>query len=425
MKLKNLNSESRHFSIDCIKFLFVVFITSIILFSCNEQPTFVGETLLQDTVTLYALSTSTNDLVIGDTTFIFNINTVNKGVFHIGKANGITALTLVRFNEPLKQDNSDYDFFAFYDESKIVSCKIKLFPLRYTFGDSSNQNALSFGVYRVNSWWSNLTTYDSLAEGNIIDKSQEVGRFNGSILQKDTMDAIEFDLNKSVFLDWCKQWYSTKKGDTSIVWGLGFVADEGSTVIRQFAGISQKNTNVIELVVTYLDSTNNLDTLVVKEALDKPFYKIDYFDNKSITVQGATTLRSRLYFDVSLIPELSAIHSAQFEMTVKPDGCIWGNYGMDSTLYVELYPNGHTLDKDTSLKTYMAEKKENKFFIGSITSSVEYWNRNGGRGFLVFHPEGARNERWELDRLQFYGTNEPDSSKRPSLKIIYSRIRGK
>jgi len=420
-----LNSESCHFSYGRIKVLIVVFITSLVLFSCNEQPTFVGETLLQDTVTLYALSTSTNDLISGDSTFIFNINTVNKGTFHIGKANGITALTLVRFNEPLKQNTNDYDFFASYDESKIVSCKIKLYPLRYTFGDSTNPNSLSFRVYRVNNWWSNLTTYDSLESGNIIDKSQEVGRFNGSISQKDTMDAIDFDLSKKVFLDWCKQWYNTKKGDTSIVWGLAFVADEGSSVIRQFAGTSQNSTNVIEMIVTYLDSTNTLDTLVVKEAMDKPFYKIDNFDSKSITVQGGTTLRSRLYFDVSQIPVLSAIHSAQFEMTVKTDGCVYGNFGMDSTLYVELYPNGHTLDKDTSLKTYMAEKKENKFFIGSITSSVEYWNRNGGKGFLVFHPEGARNERWELDRLQFYGTNEPDSSKRPSLKIIYSRIRGK
>lgn len=407
-----------------ISFFLPVIITSLILFSCNDEPTSIGSNLLQDTVTVYPLSTSTQRLITGDSTFLFHINTVNKGVLHIGKANGVTALSLVRFNEPIKNSDKSnkYDFLVNYTIDKIISCKIKLFTKRYTFGDSTNPNALSFKVYAVNKEWSNKDTWETLDKKNIIDKSNEVASFNGSITQKDTMDVIELDLDKNLFLEWVKKWYNYKLGDSSsIVWGLAFVPDDNSSVIRQFAGASLDTS----LIVKYLDSTGAEATLGINAALDKPFYKIESFEKNELAIQGATTLRGLLFFDISMIPPMSAIHSAQFAISLNNEKSVKGNNPLDSTFYAELYYPDMPLDKDTTRKTYLAEKIDGKYVISSITSSVEYWNRNGGKGILVIHPEGARNERWELDKLTFYGPDEPDSTKRPSLKIIYSRVQGR
>ncbi|MFH1051347.1 MAG: hypothetical protein V1779_10525 [bacterium] len=399
-----------------------VIVTILFLYSCNEEPTFMGSALLQDTVTIYPLSTSTNELIIAASTFLHHINTINKGVIHIGKANGITALSMVRFTEPIKNLSSDYDFFVNYSIDKIISCKVKLYTNRYTFGDSTNPNALSFKIYKATEWWSNLTTYDSLETFNIIDYSNPVGSFNGSVTQKDSMDNIEIDIDKNVFLDWVKQWYDTKNGDTSVVWGLACVPDENSMVIRQFSGLTNDTMNATEMTVIYLDTAGFQDTLILQKAIDKPFYKVDNYDKNDFIIQGALSLRGLLYFDLSMIPAKSSIHSAQFELTLNRENVIKGNYPMDSTLLAELPSDTSLYDGDEFLRSYYAELVGDKFFFSSITSAVETWNRGTGKGVLVFHPEGAQNERWEFDKLTFYGPNEQDSTKRPVLKIIYSRI---
>ena len=75
------------------------------------------------------------------------------------------------------------------------------------------------------------------------------------------------------------------------------------------------------------------------------------------------------------------------------------------------------------MRTFSGEKlpDSDKFIFTSITSAIETWNRGEGKGFLVFHSEGNQNELRELDKLVFYGINNaPDSSKMPTLTIIYS-----
>ena len=126
-----------------------------------------------------------------------------------------------------------------------------------------------------------------------------------------------------------------------------------------------------------------------------------------------------------MIPPLSAIHSAHFEMTLNKEKSLSGNYPIDSIIYAELFPTNRSFDLDTIIRSYDIKKTDDKFILPSITSAVEYWNRNQGKGVLVLQPAGNSNALWELDKLNFYGPGETDSTKRPVLKIIYTRTRKK
>ncbi|MFC2130789.1 hypothetical protein ACFLSQ_05095 [Bacteroidota bacterium] len=401
------------------------FITLILLFnSCNEEPTNMGYTLLQDTITIYPISTNDTSLITGVGSYRHYLNTINRGIIHIGKFNEYEAISLLRFTEPVKGTDS-LDFLVDYTTDEIISCKISMPVNRYALGDSLNPGALSFTLYKIVDYWSNLTTWDSLFTGNLIDMTKPVGEFNGDIEQKDTIPNIEFDFDKELALEWIKDWYRYKNGDTinNIVWGIAFKPNDNSSVIRQFAGPAiggQENTTKLTLI--YLDSSGVEDTLEMVSAIDKPFYKTPEFNPEELIVEGGATIRGLMYFDVSMIPPVSAIHSAQLELTLDMEKNLFGNFGLDSTILAELPADNDSASfkEEKFIRSYYAERTEDKFYFTSITSAIETWNRKDGKGLIVFHPDGSQNEYRELDKMTFYGLNAPDSAKLPKLTIIYS-----
>jgi len=387
----------------------------------------MGSTLLQDTVTIYPLSTTNNKLIISLSTFRYHIDVLSNSTINIGKSQNITAVSLISFDEPIKKTDT-LDFFKDYTINDIISCKIKLVVNKYAFGDSLNPNSLGFKIFRVQNPWYSNTTWDSLMNENRIDMSRQLGEFNGTIIQSDSMPNIEIDFDKQTFLDWAKIWSDYK--DTTIsnkelVWGIALVPSDESSVIRQFSGpYVSGSENFSKLTVIYLDSLGNQDTLDIVISIGKSFYDIPEFDKEEMAVQGSTSLRGIINFDLSMIPPLSAIHTAQMELTINPEKSVSGNFGYDSTLLAGLPIGMEDSTINTFKNYYSAERNGNTFYFKSITSAVKTWNRQTGddfgKGTIVFFPDGEKNEKQQLDKLIFYGINAPDSSLMPKLKIVYS-----
>ncbi len=404
-----------------ILFLITLFNLSFILFSCNEEPTFIGSTLLTDTITIYPISSNDHKLIIGNESVVNLHTTFNKGVIHIGRYNEYESITLMRFFEPIK-DYDSLDFLKDYTSDKIISCKLTLYTQNYALGDTTNPSALSFKVYKAQSYWSNLSNWDSIFNNNVIDKSKIIAEFDGQIVQKDTMDNIVIDFDKDLVIEWFKEWYKNKTEDSTLAtWGIAFVPDENSNIIRTFKGVKigteEKGTR---LEIIFHKETDNLDTLVITSAVEKSFYKFPNME-ESLSVQGSIETRGILKFDVSVIPPLASIHTAQLQLTLNRDKCLYGNFNLDSTLSGALLRDSSEITSFDFIRNYYAEKDLNTFYFKSITSAVEYWNRyTNGKGEIIIYPEGTRNEYYELDRLVFYGIDEPDSTKRPKLTIIYS-----
>ncbi len=405
--------------------LVLIGLLSFALFACNEDPTYMGYTLLNDTISIRGISTSDTNLIVKTSSFRHYFNSFNNGVIHIGKYQDYSAISFVRFGERIK-DFDSLDFLGNYTVDKIIKCNLHLPVSRYTFGDSINSNALSFKVYRVADYWSNKTNWDSLSANNLIDMSSMSAEFNGLIDQQDTMPDLVMDFDKNLMIQWFHKWYEYKYGDSSqVVWGLAFVPNENSNVIRQFtaAGINPED-NKAKIEVIYLDTNNVEDTLWLPAEIDKSFYNDNDLDTNNFVIQGGISVRGLMYFDISMIPAFSSIHKAELTLTLNLDKSIRGNVGLDSTLYGQLPADTSDYDNDANfIRTFSGEKltDSDKFIFTSITSAIETWNRNNGKGFLVFHSEGSQNELRELDKLVFYGVNDaPDSSKMPTLNIIYS-----
>jgi hypothetical protein len=70
-----------------------------------------------------------------------------------------------------------------------------------------------------------------------------------------------------------------------------------------------------------------------------------------------------------------------------------------------------------------ADSNSNVYTANSITSAVQLWNRGKGKGILRVNGYNFSDQYQKLDRWVFYGINEPDSTKRPRVKIYYNVIK--
>jgi hypothetical protein len=173
------------------------------------------------------------------------------------------------------------------------------------------------------------------------------------------------------------------------------------------------------ITVIYKDKKGVLDTFLMTSATDASIFKTPLPDNSNITIQGAASYRSDLWFNVSTLPPLAAIHSAQLEVYLDSTQTLVGNYGIDSLLTAEL-----ALDstRSATARQYYAHRESgtNKYLFKSVTSAVEEWNRRDGKGSLIFRYGSMSNEYRKMDRMSFYGVNNSDKTKVPKLRIIYS-----
>ncbi|MBI5325793.1 MAG: hypothetical protein HZB41_11080 [Ignavibacteriae bacterium] len=309
-------------------------------------------------------------------------------------------------------------------ENDIDSVTLTLPLLRYAFGDSTNKYGLSFKVYEIQKYWSNKTNWDTLfpsgsQQTEYFDYSKVLGTFNDSIGQYKDMIPISLQLDKQLIAKWFKLASDTSKSDT--IWGIALVPDNNSVVVRSLSSQTLTDLRVHPyLRITYKSKPDSVDTLVLTSAIDASVTNSNKPDENTLTIQGGISSRFKLSFNVDSIPDEAAIHVAQLDLHFNKSASKYGNYNLDSTITARLY-------SDSTYSTYFDEYfgandnlDRNVFRFPKITSAVQYWVTHGKKGELVFSSEGLNNEYREFDKLVFYGINDPDSTKRPALRIIYS-----
>ncbi|MGA1415295.1 MAG: hypothetical protein ACO323_09690, partial [Candidatus Kapaibacteriota bacterium] len=112
-----------------------------------------------------------------------------------------------------------------------------------------------------------------------------------------------------------------------------------------------------------------------------------------------------------------AIHGAVLKLTLDSAACLRGNQPLDSILVAQF--------TDSTTGNLIREfsgwsKGGSKIYEFSVVNAlVESLLRKSRIGTLKLFPFIDR-DRTRLDRLVFHGPNDPDPTKRPSLRIIYS-----
>lgn len=396
-----------------LTFLFFIFSFSIFFNSCNDLPTELALNLVYDTVNVYPITSSEVNFITSSKINLFRQNRLNTGVLFCGKSDNIRALSLIRFGDIP-------DSLGYVTSDRILSATLTLKPKRYTFGDSIN-GSMAFKIYKVQKLWTISVSWDSLMNNDIptdyFDLTSELGYWSGKMQLKDTMDPITIDLDKNIIAEWFKL-----HSDSLPDYGIGLIPDFSSNIIytfnEQVAGATSDLRPKIKVI--YKNKNDENDSVTFKSAMGSAFIDDSKPDDNTITIQGSVCYGSQLFFDVSYFPYLSSIHLAELILTLDPSRSYKGNLPLDSTLSILLI-SSDSVTGDT-LRSYYAQRISgtDKFRVSSMSSAVEFWNRNAKKGYLLFLPEGFINEFQEFERLVFYGPEEPDSSKKPRLRIIYS-----
>jgi len=298
----------------------------------------------------------------------------------------------------------------------ITECYIELYPNRYAIGDTVSNN-LSFKVYKIIKYWTNKTTCDSLFDDNgNSDYFDDVvqGTYSTPIPYDDSSKAIKFNLNKELLLEWFAM-----ARDSVINWGIAFVPDDNSNVIRQFSAQAVgEELKRAEITMTYRD-TDSTRTLKINTGIDAFVVCFKMPDTDNFIVQGGIINKSRISFDLSSIPPTSGILAADLEITLNSDFVRKGNYPLDSVVRGNIY-YGNDIDSNPRV-TFFGYRlaNSNVFRFPKITSLVEEAIRGNGKAELIIEPEGWSIVR-RLDRMPFYGINEKDPNLRPKLRVVYS-----
>ena len=412
----NLNKRNNHYLFLIVLSIITAF--SLIIFSaCNDRPTAVGASFLNDTISLGIANSDSVNLIYAQKNVLYRQPLVNTGAVLIGKTGDSRAVLLLDFIVP--------DSLGYIQTSNIISSKLSIQPTRYTFGDSAGTNFLGFNIYKGNKFWTNFATWDSLFpisyfSPDRFDNSFSLGSWQGKIDLKDTADQLVMDIDKSIIAEWLKN-----QTDTSLIFknfGIALVPFENSTVIRRFVGENNTDdTFRIKIQVVFNDSLGKTDTTNLFSARELSVVSTPNLTQNRLVMQGAVEKDFQLFFDVSMLPPIAGIHDAELSLTLDTSLCIPGNVPLDSTLYATYYAGDSIVG--TPLNSFVASRAPgtNIFIFPSISSAVSTWCKSPSRkGTLVFSPDGFDKQKFQMSRLVFYGLNEPDKNKVPKLKIIYS-----
>ena len=387
------------------------------LTSCNEQPTDLGYSLVKDTVQITAESDVDGKYIVSSESFVYNPPTFNHGGVLIGKSGDMKAGFFTRFGYIP-------DSLAYLTEDKIVSAKLLFAPKRYAFGDTAGTNWLSFKIRKIIKQWTVTTGAQTAFSGELLDQGEPLATYSGSIALKDTTDDISLDFPKKVLLEWFSS-AATKK-DT--IWGIACMPEDNSNVIRRMSGAGYSASDVPRLQVIYYNKSNKLDTLKLTASVNKSYVSVPEPSGKELVLQGGAELNPKLGFDVTSIPVLAGVHTAELVLTVDESKSKKGNSGKDSLMIAFFYKNIQDYidgDDPTSYSYGYRSYGTNTYVFSDITVPITYWLRNRQRGVLVFNYDNSKSEYQSVDKIVMYGSDNPDVTKRPKLRIIYSLLKEK
>ncbi len=404
-----------------VLFFSILFGIGILLLpSCNDLPTSLGFPL--DTINLAGISSNQYNLITDSKAYYNRLqNTRNNAYIVVGKGNGMEALSILRFG------TLAYDTLNYINEEDILSAKFSMLPNRNVFGDSLASINQEINIYELAKIYTDSTTWDSIANPSdgksYYSQSELISSYSGKIELKDTMNSIVFDIKKSLISKWIKSAKDTSSTSTYAPYknGLVITAGTGSKIVSRFVIPS---TDIPQIIVIFNNTkSNKVDTINLKLQTNSFFANSFLPTDKSIVIQGMTSIRSQIFFDVSKIPTLSPIISSQLELTLDSSKCLISNYGLDSILAAGEYIN---LGVSKPVVPYTAYRKRNtnKYIFPSVSSAIERWSRADGKGSIIIIPQknaSSSNELYFCDRLVFYGVDAVDPNNRPKLSVIYSK----
>jgi hypothetical protein len=149
-----------------------------------------------------------------------------------------------------------------------------------------------------------------------------------------------------------------------------------------------------------------------------------------LIAQMGIAKRPYLTLAIPTLPKLSTVNSTTLSLTLDPSQSQWGkNYVMDSldvTMRDSLYM--FIASGDSSLGSYrvagIRTPGTNVYVFTLLRDFVELWKHGqANHGMTPVQSIGGSSDGIStFDRFAFYRPDDPDSTKRPHIRIVYSTI---
>jgi hypothetical protein len=386
-------------------FLVPLFLISVLIFySCADDPSSVGLNLLEQDFLKIDTVNSVNDNFLQNSSYFKKVVSLgNSSVLLVGRTEDISAHTLINFAfllpDSIKTDFTDGNVI-------IESALIEMFP-KYHFPAEDSSADFDLEVHELLSGWgSSSFSADSFATlqfdqsdiGSNKTYGDSVYSFNIGV------DVVRKWIDFSINPDSLTNYGILVSPTSSIQKIVGFEA------FSPFTDLQTKLTIVISKQGSYTDTINGFVASDISVVLgDLPDAGPDY-----MLVQSSLTINSKLYFDLSSIPENVVINSAR--LVIYPD-TTKGKYGSSFENSLVSFLISDSSDNTVNDELFIRIPFEEGKYTGDLTPMIRKWLRDGDNyGMLI----RTGSEQVGTELFYLYGSQAGDVLKRPYLEIVYS-----
>ncbi|KAB2909515.1 MAG: hypothetical protein LC102_03910 [Ignavibacteriales bacterium] len=393
-----------------LKTKIITLLAAILLFAgCSDAPSSVGvDDLGSDLLKVKVLNSETDSLTQTSSTFrrISPLGAASFALF--GNALGVRSDLLLQFI--INFDEATQNALK-KDSIMLISARIVL-TRAYAIGDTLQSFPVSaVNGYRITSAWDPLKVkIDSLPN---IDFSADI------FSSKPNPDSLYyFGIKPEIALEWMKNSVDTVNFSNN---GLMLRAGAPTPFLIGFQGWSADGSNAPRLELNFKFLSSNKDTTVSFRTLSdahvidggKPALNPD-----EMMIQSGTAIESRLYFDLSKLPENVFINNAELIIVADTTKQMIGNKdlnGISVGIFDEL-TNDSTFVKTSlySANLYYSNGK----YSGNLTTLVrQLYTKKKNFGFLLT----TSNPTEGLETIYLKNSNA-GSAIRPRLIITYTKM---
>ncbi|MGD8305784.1 MAG: hypothetical protein PVF17_03945 [Ignavibacteria bacterium] len=389
-----------------MKYSLIAIVVCIIIFifnSCSDDPTSLGSNLLDNDFIFVSSFDSQEDSLAQTSSYFKEVISLGfSTTFHIGRRDNLEASSLLRFAFSV-EDSMQEDFLQ--DRIVINRAYIELTPVD-TFTNASEP--LDFSVHKINNDWS--------ISGFTVDDIQSLNYDMVDLSSNKTFtDTLyTFDIDNDVILSWLKSSIDTSLGRN---YGLFIKPDITSGKIISFEAFTVNSANAAKLKIVIEKQGNYIDTLrgFIFGDISVVTSELPVLPAGEIGVQSGTSVRSKLFLDLSTIPKNVIINKAELFIQQDTVNSIVGTGGNTSlAIYNIIDPDSNLVDE---FNRFTLLRNDNYIYTADVTSLVSYWYTGAENYGMIITPFS---EIEGLNLVALKGSDYPVELERPRLKIIYT-----
>lgn len=382
----------------------ILIITCGLLFylsGCRDNPSDVGlDFISNDTLGTLILDSERDSILLVNTNILKYINTQSSTNILVGKYQNYEAVPLLLFQ------NISPD----YDSATVLYASLNLKYSGYYYQDSLGLS--SFNVYKINKSYDLYSiTYDKFSFSDL--GNTVMGGYTGTPVDTQWISIM---LDNQLVKDWLE--YAADTNYINKNYGIALVPNINSTTIKGFSSIYTSSANFVPYLKVVLNKNSNIDTIFISNPVSVSLCNVTnlVIPQDRFILQSGISYKNKFAFDLSKLPSNVIINEAYFEITLDRANSFLTE-GYDSRVAVSMITDSVNLTTDPN--TFVTLRLDSIRYAVRLNYIFQKWNYGAAANLGIFLSNIY--EYNSLDKYLFYGPNYPDRTKRPHLRIRYTK----